>query len=82
MASKQQTTLNDKKTVFVYFARNFSSTKVLKFGALNIEPSSTAKYLRVLLDNRLRFMENIATEGKKLRLQCGFASNLRHFFPR
>ena len=55
---------------------------MLKYGALILQPSSTAKYLSVFLDDRLRFMDHSATVLIKLRVQCGMVSKLRHFVPR
>ena len=42
----------------------------------------TAKYLGVLLDNRLRFMDHIATVRNKLQVQCKIVSKLRHLVPK
>ena len=60
-------------------ASNVNRFSVFKLNSVNIPESESCKYLGVRLDKKMKFTEHIEDVKKKLAMQCGIVSKLRHY---
>ena len=63
-------------------ASNVNRFSVFKLNSVNIPESESCKYLGVRLDKKMKFIEHIEEVKKKLVMQCGIVSKLRHYVPK
>ena len=61
---------------------NVNRFSVFKLNSVNIHESESCKYLGVRLDKKMKFTEHIEDVKKKLAMQCGIVSKLRHYVPK
>jgi len=53
----------------------------LKFNNMNIQPSTSAKYLGIITDDRLTFKQHIISLENKVARSVGFIAKLSYFLP-